>query len=264
MQKTRTFLLLGVMIIVPAISLCELTGTQIMQKVEDQQSFASQLSKTKMTLIDKRGKTRERELVRYSKDYSGAQGIDAKTLILFEYPADIRGTGLLLWSYQDVEKDDDRWLYLPALKRIRRIVGESKNDYFMGTDFTYDDMGDRKVEEDTHTLLGQEEIDGQLCYKVESIPVDEEDMYSRKISWILPDKWLMTRVEFYEKDKELLKILTASQHSEVDGIWTSFYLHMENLKENHQTVIEVSETQFNLDLKDQTFTSTALQRGMIR
>ena len=159
----------------------QLTGLDIMLKVDEQQNVDSQYGKTKMTLINKKGKKRVRDVVRYEKYYHGEKGIDTKTIVFFEYPPDIRGTGLLLWSYKDIKKDDDRWLYLPALKKIKRIAGESKNEYFMGTDFTYDDMGGRDVNEDKHILIGEEEIDGVKCYKIESIPIDKDNMYSKKI-----------------------------------------------------------------------------------
>lgn len=242
----------------------QLTGRDIMIKVDEQQDVKSQYAKTKMTLINKRGKTRIRDVLRYEKSYYGEKGIDTKTLIFFEYPPDIRGTGLLLWSYEDIKKDDDRWLYLPALKKIKRIAGESKNNYFMGTDFTYDDMGGREVDEDTHELLGQDEIDGINCYKVQSIPVDKNDMYSKKFGWVIPEKWVVFKVDFYDKRGKLIKELRASDFREVSNIWTTFKLHMNNFGKNHQTVIEVEDMKYNIEIKDQVFMKTTLQRGRVK
>jgi len=242
----------------------QLTGRDIMLKVDEQQSVNSQYGKTKMTLINKRGKKRVRDVLRYEKSYNGEKGIDTKSLIFFEYPLDIRGTGLLLWNYEDIKKDDDRWLYLPALKKIRRIAGESKNDYFMGTDFTYDDMGGREVDEDIHGLLGQEEINGINCYKVKSISVDKNDMYSKKIVWVIHEKWVVSRVDFYDNKGKLFKELKATDFRKVNNVWTPFKLHMENFIKNHQTVIEVEEIKYNTEINDQIFTTTTLQRGKIR
>lgn len=242
----------------------QLTGRDIMIKVDEQQSVNSQYGKTKMTLINKRGKKRVRDVLRYEKSYDGEKGIDTKSLIFFEYPPDIRGTGLLLWSYEDIKKDNDRWLYLPALKKIKRIAGESKNDYFMGTDFTYDDMGGREVDEDTHELLGHDEIDGINCYKVQSISVDKNNMYSKKIGWVIPEKWVVFKVDFYDKKGKLLKELRASDFREVSNIWTSFKLHMNNISKNHQTVIEVEDMKYNIEIENQVFTKTTLQRGRVK
>lgn len=247
-----------------SISLAQLTGRDIMQKVSDQGDIKTEFGKSKMTLINNKGKTREREVIRYQKSYNGKDGIDTKALIFFEYPADIRGTGLLLWSYQATDKDDDRWLYLPALKKIRRISGESKNEYFMGTDFTYDDMGDRNIDEDTHKLLGREKIDGVECYKVESVPVGKDDQYAKKITWVIPEKWVFQKVEFYDKNGKLQKVLTASDVREVNGIWTPFVLFMDNLSKTHQTRIEIQEVKYNGELNDQIFTQTTLQRGNVQ
>ncbi|NLA22755.1 MAG: outer membrane lipoprotein-sorting protein, partial [Candidatus Marinimicrobia bacterium] len=132
-------------------AIAQMTGRDIMLKVEKQQDTKTRIVKSKMILINKQNKTRERDVVQYVKSVNDPKGVDDKILIFFEYPADIRGTGLLMISYSDVNKDDDRWLYLPALKKVRRIAGESKNEYFMGTDFTYDDMGGRSVDQDKHT-----------------------------------------------------------------------------------------------------------------
>ncbi len=242
----------------------QLTGRDIMVKVDEQRSVNSQYGKTKMTLINKKGKKRVRDVLRYEKSYDGEKGIDTKALIFFEYPPDIRGTGLLLWSYKDTKKDDDRWLYLPALKKIRRIAGESKNDYFMGTDFTYDDMGGRNIDEDTHKLLGEEEREGVKCYKIESIPVDKNDMYSKKIGWVVPEKWVVSRVDFYDKKGKLLKELKATDFRNVNNIWTPFKLHMNNFNKNHQTVIEIEELNYNVEINDQVFTTTTLQRGRVK
>jgi len=150
------------------------------------------------------------------------------------------------------------------LKKIRRIAGESKNEYFMGTDFTYDDMGDRNLDEDTHKLLGQEKVDGVDCYKVESVPVSKEDQYAKKITWIIPDKWVFRKVEFYDKNGNLQKVLTASDIREVDGIWTPHVLFMDNLSKTHQTKIEIEEVKYNREMSDQIFTETTLQRGKVQ
>lgn len=242
----------------------ELTGRDIMLKVDQQSDVRTAINDTKMTLINNRGQTREREVVRYEKSYDGAGGVDQKTLIIFNYPADIRGTGLLLWSYTDPDKDDDRWLYLPALKRIRRIAGESKNDYFMGTDFTYDDMGARNIDDDNHTLLGKEVLNGEECFKIESVAKKKDDLYSKKISWVLPEKWVIVKVEFYDKNGALLKELTVSDVHEVDNIWTGHVLFMDNFAKSHQTKIEVRKVEYNCDISDQVFTQTTLQRGRVQ
>jgi len=246
------------------LSAAEPTGRDIMVKVDEQHKVQTEIAKTRMILINKAGKTLEREVLRYQKTYNGKDGIDDKMLVFFEYPNDIRGTGLLLWTYVATDKDDDRWLYLPALKKNKRIAGKSKNDYFMGTDFTYDDMGGRKIDADRHTLLGEEVIEGERCYKVESVPLDTENMYSKKIAWVVPQKWVIKKVEFYDRQGKLLKLLTVENIQQVDGIWTPFVLHMRNLSTEHQTRIEIGSVQDNVPINDQVFTVASLERGRIQ
>lgn len=111
--------------------------------------------------------------ISYSVDVGRAKK-DRKSIMFFQYPGDVKGTGFLTWDYDDPSRDDDKWLYLPAMKKTRRISGSSaKQDYFMGSDFTYDDMGSRHVDEDTHKLLGEESIGGHKCWQLESVPKDK-------------------------------------------------------------------------------------------
>jgi len=238
----------------------ELTGQDIMVKVDERLESDDERAIMKMTLINKRGKTRERSVLTYSKKY----GKDSKSLLYFLSPGDVKGTGFLAWDYDDPQKDDDQWLYLPALKKSRRITGSSKNDYFMGTDFTYDDMGDRNVDEDTHTLLREEEVEGHACWVVESKPKNEDYMYSKRVSWIRQDALVALKVDFYDRRGSLLKTLNVSDIREQDGIWTAFKMEMSNIQENHRTVIEMEEVQYNIGLEDSLFRVSTLERGRIR
>ena len=238
----------------------ELTGHDIMIKVDNRPDGDDRTMTMNMTLINKRGKTRERSVLSYSKDY----GKDSKALIYFKQPADVKGTGFLSWEYDDPDKDDDRWLYLPALKKVRRISGSSKNEYFMGTDFTYDDMGNRSVDEDDHTLLREEEIDGTVYWVVESKPKNKDDMYSKVIKWIRQDALMSVKVEFYDKQANLLKILTVPDIRKQDGFWTAFKMEMQNIQEKHKTILKVTEMHYNQGLKDNFFRVSTLESGKIR
>ena len=238
----------------------ELTGQDIMVKVENCPDGDDRTMTMNMTLINKRGKTRERTVLSFSKDY----GKDSKALIYFKKPADVKGTGFLSWEYDDPNKDDARWLYLPALKKVRRISGSSKNDYFMGTDFTYDDLGDRSVDEDDHELLSEEKIDGNTCWVIESKPKNKDDMYSKVIRWIRQDALMPVKVEFYDKQDNLLKILTISDIRKQDGFWTAFRMKMDNVQDKHKTILEITEMYYNQDLKDNFFKVSTLESGKIR
>ena len=262
MYRKMLCLVVGLLFFLPILYShgAELTGREIMLKVEERPDGDSQRNLTKMTLINKRGKTRERSVLMYSKDY----GKDSKSIMYFQSPADVKGTGFLSWEYDDPSKDDDQWLYLPALKKSRRISSSSKNDSFMGTDFTYDDMGDRNVDEDTHTLLREETVDGHACWVIESKPKDKDYMYSKRVGWIRQDALVGIKVEFYDRRETLLKTLIVSDVKEQDGIWTPFKMEMENVQKNHKTIIEIEEVQYNIDLKDRLFRVSTLERGRLK
>ena len=152
------------------------SGWDIMVKVDERDDGDTRKSSLTMTLINKRGSTRVRDVISYGKDY----GKDSKQLMYFKKPEDVEGTCFLSWEYDDVSKEDDKWLYMPALRKERRISGRSSNDYFMGTDFTYDDMGDRNVDEDVHTLKGEDVFEGKECWIIESVPVEKKRLYKKE------------------------------------------------------------------------------------
>ncbi|MBU2647741.1 outer membrane lipoprotein-sorting protein [bacterium] len=239
----------------------EISGLDIMKKVDQLEDGDDQSSRAVYTLINRRGQQRVRNTVRFWKDYNGREGFDSKMITFFESPPDVKGTAFLSWSYMDEDRDDDQWLFLPALRKVRRIAAGNKDDYFMGTDFTYDDMGDRKVEEDTHTLLKSEPCGTDECYVVESVPKRKRDMYSKKITWVDSKRWLIQKVDFYDRKGRFLKTLTMVWQ-EVKGIWTWKRGEMKNHLSQHSTVIDVQEVKVNTGLEDRVFIERTLKRGM--
>ena len=235
-----------------------LSGKEIMQKVKDRPDGDNRKSTMQMELINKRAKKRNRSVVSYSMDL----GKDKKSIMFFLSPADVKGTGFLTWEYDNPDKDDDRWLYLPAMKKTRRISGTSaRKDYFMGTDFTYDDLGSRNVDEGTHKLVEEEKADNYDCWVIESKPKDPKDMYSKKVSWIRKDCLFAHKVEFYDKMGNLLKTLTISDIKKIDGFWTAQKMHIINHQTDHQTILLMSETKYNIEIDENLFTVSNLEKG---
>ncbi|MCG8410209.1 MAG: outer membrane lipoprotein-sorting protein [Bacteroidales bacterium] len=229
-----------------------------MQKVKDRANGDTRYSEMTIKLINKRG----RERVRKVKSYSVDIGKDKKTIMFFIYPGDVKGTGFLTWDYDEIGKNDDKWLYLPAMKKTRRISGSSaKKDYFMGTDFTYDDMGSRNVDEDKHKLLREETIEGHKCWIVESISKDKRDLYSKKISWIRQDCLIGVKIEYYDKLGKLHRKLEISNVEKVDGFWIAKQLHMTNVQNKHQTYINIENPKYDIDIKENKFTVAILEKG---
>lgn len=237
------------------------TGREIAQRVKDRPDGDTRQAEMVMKLINKRGSVRERKLISYSIDV-GKDKKDRKSMMFFQYPGDVKGTGFLTWDYDEIGKDDDKWLYLPAMKKTRRISGSSaKKDYFMGSDFTYDDMGRRNVDEDTHNLIGEETLDGQKCWKLESTPKDSRDIYSKKIAWIRQDCLIPVKVEFYDKMGKLQRRLEMSNIEKVDGFWVAKKMQMTNVQTEHQTVLEFINPKYNLPLDESKFNVTVLEKG---
>ncbi len=235
-------------------------STEIMHKVYNRPDGDDFQGTMRMTLINHRGSRRVREMAVYSKDYLD----DTRALTFFQAPADVRGTGFLQYEYDNSGKEDDRWLYLPALKKSKRISGSSDSDSFMGSDFTYDDWGGRELEDDTHTLLREELLDGHAVWVIESKPVNDDDPYSRFITWVRKDTYVEIKAEYYDRSGELLKVLNVADVRQVDGYWTIFKMTMKNVQDDHQTVIEQLDISYDQGLDDNLFRVSSLERGRIR
>lgn len=235
----------------------QLTGTQIIDKTYNRATGEDQTSTLKMTLINRQGEQRVREIMQFSKETDEG----SKSIMFFSSPADVKNTSFMNWSY-DSDAADDQWIYLPALKRVKRISSDSKSDYFMGSDFTYDDLGDRKLNADNHKLLREETLNDMECYVVESISKDEEYMYSKTITWINKSTFIGVQKEFYDEDGELLKILTIKKVEIISGIYIITNSEMKNIQNNHATSITLSNVKINTGIPASTFSERMMQRGM--
>ena len=208
-----------------------------------------------MVLVDKAGGKRLRQLAIYSKDYDEL----IKTLIVFKSPADIEGTKFLSWENKGA--DDTQYLFLPALNRSRRIVSTQKKLQFVNTDFTYEDMQRRCPDKDTHALLKQEAHNGRMCYVVESVPVKKENsQYSKRISWVDQESFVVVRTEFFNKKGKLSKCFTVEALEKRQEIWTSVRTRMQDLEVKHETLLNILEVQYNQGIGDDVFTVRELEQ----
>ncbi len=235
-----------------------LSGKEIIEKVYNRPTGEDQIADLTMTLINSRGDTRVRKIKQYYKDYGDSE----KKIMFFISPADVRNTSFMNWSYEEAEKNDDQWIYLPALKRVRRISSDSGDDYFMGSDFTYDDLGERHPSEDRHKLLRTEEKDGVQYYVVKSTPKEEGYMYSKTITRIVKDRWIGEKKEFYDEEGELLKILNVKNYKDIDGYLLITNTVMENIQKNHRTEMEFEDIRINTGVSDNQFTERMMRRGL--
>lgn len=224
-------------------------GPTLAQRVYDREVGEDAQATVQMLLIDKRGNKRFRTMVTYRKDY----GRTSKSYTRFTSPADIDGTAFLTWENED--RDDDQFLYLPALKRVRRIVSSQKSNRFVNTDYTYEEFDSRKPEEDTHRLLGSEKFMERDCWMIESVPKDlKNTQYGKRVSWIVKDIDLIVRTEYYDKRGRQIKEFIARSIKKIDGIWTAIETDMRDLKRRHRTLMRTTDIKFNRGVSDRVFT----------
>ncbi|MCK4922242.1 MAG: outer membrane lipoprotein-sorting protein [Bacteroidales bacterium] len=234
-----------------------LTGKQIIEKVYNRATGNDQTSDLSMTLINRSGSQRVREIKQFTMDMGDVE----KSIMFFLSPADVKNTSFMSWAY-DSDQSDDQWIYLPALKKTKRISSDSKSDYFMGSDFTYDDLGDRKLEDDTHKLLREETIEGKECYVVESIPVDEDYMYSKTLVWVNKANFIGVKKEFYDEDEDLLKTLSIKDVKKISDIWVITNSEMKNVQKNHKTIISLKNVEINTSISAAKFSERMMMRGL--
>jgi outer membrane lipoprotein-sorting protein len=235
------------------------TGYDIMKEADGRYVGDTAKYTLTMTLVSKRGSPRVRELGYYFKDY----GDTSKTVMVFRSPRDVEGTCYLAWSYEG-DRDDDTWIYLPGMKRTHRVSGSGRNDDFMGSDFTYEDMGDRSLSKDDFTLKGEETVDGASCWVVEAKAKDPRDPGAVRLIRVRKDNYVTAGVEYYDRQGKLFKRLRVSGIRQVDGIWTTSKMEMSNVLNEHSTVIEIKDMAFNAPVDDSLFTVAAMEQGRLR
>ena len=266
-MKVGTMLALGVLLVsapVRAESAREILDQA--KAVNDQREPKDTSQKTRMKLTDSRGGERVRDLEVYGKNYGHRT---RKGLTFFLTPPEVKGVGFLSWSYPD--KDDDQWLYLPELKRVRQISGSSRKQSFQGSDFSYDDLQlfddirDWTEKDAASKLLRDgETVDGVACTVIELAPQNKEYDYDKFVLWLDRKDSTFRKIEFYDKkDAALLKTLTLGDYKTIDGVPTPQRIEMVNGKKGTKTVLEVSEVRYNRGLTDEVFTERTLERGKV-
>ena len=245
----------------PALAL---TAREIMEKVDARDDGDNMTAEQEMVLIDKKGHKRVRRMKAFNKD----KGRDTLKLMFFLAPADVKGTGFLTYDYYSGEKDDDQWLYLPELKKIKRIAGSDKSSAFMGSDFSYADMTRRVLDEWEYKLLKETEVREEKCWLIESIPanktIENRYGYTKSVVFIRQDIFMVVRAVHWVKDGKKLKYLDMKKVEQIDGIWIGTELNMKttkNKKTLHRTVFKFQNVRFNQEIDESLFTTRQLEKG---
>jgi outer membrane lipoprotein-sorting protein len=209
-----------------------------------------------MVLINKRGNERVRKLLTKRKDYGNGE---AKSVAYFLSPADVKGTAFLVWEHAD--QDNDVFIYLPALKKIRRIASEQKHQSFMGSDFSYADMENEDVDNAEHRILSEEDLDGRSCWVIESIPKPDSDSeYGKLTSWVDKVEFIPRKVEFADKKGRPYKVMNVLRTGPVGDEILPLHFSMENLQKSHKTEISLEKIEIDQEIPDKEFTHRAIQR----
>ena len=184
------------------------TATALDIVMKSQQAFyypgKDMKAKVRMELITDTGKARERILVMLRKNEPNSES--QKYFMYFREPGDVRGMALLVNKYP--ERDDDRWIFIPALGAVRRIAASDSRSSFVGSDFTYEDVSGRDLSADTHTLLREEKVGDKMCYVIQSVPKGRAE-YTKKLAWIDKNTFLPIREEYYDAQNEISRLFTA-------------------------------------------------------
>ena len=215
---------------------------------------ADMRARVAMKLVNPQGQVRERDMTMLRLNI-GRSG-DQRYYIYFHGPADVKGTSFLVWKFP--AREDDRWIYIPALKLVKRIAADDKRSSFVGSDFTYEDVSGRDLEDETHALIRKENHAGRPAYVVESRPKGAAD-YAKRISWIDQERWLTLKEEYLDARNEPIRVFTADKVEQKGKYWTASARTMKNLQSGHRTEVVFKEVNYDAGLKQDIFTERYLR-----
>jgi len=242
---------------VTAAQSAEERGLEIATAVQAQDDgFVDSQSSMTMTLINRSGRKSVRKM--RSRVLEVADDGD-KSMSIFDEPADVKGTASLTHSH--AIKADEQWLYLPALKRVKRISSKNKSGPFMGSEFAFEDISSQEVDKYTYKYLGEDTFNGMTVHRIEAIPAYKHSGYTRLINWIDTERLVPVKVEFFDRKNSPLKTLTISEYEQhLNQFWRAGRMEMQNEQTGKSTILEWSDYEFQSGLTDKDFESKALKR----
>ncbi|ACL02457.1 conserved hypothetical protein [Desulfatibacillum aliphaticivorans] len=259
------FALAALFLAAPCAHADDAKAREIMQKVNDRDDGDNAVSEEEMILIDKRGKQRVRKIKSFRKDF----GEDTHSILFFEEPADVRDTSFLTFDYDDESKDDDQWLYLPALKKVKRIASSDKDGAFMGSDFTYGDMTERALSKFSYEMVREEDVDGHKCWVIQSTPINDDVVdeygYLKSRAFVRQDNYVVVRAQFQWAKGNKFKEMRVEKLEQIDGIWTALEMTMKTMKNKeivHQTLLRTTSIQYNQPMDETMFTTRRMETGL--
>ena len=241
-----------------------LTPDGVAQAMEDRDTGRDSRGEMRMRLVDRQGRVRERSLAIAA--LKGASGRGDKTLVRFTSPNDIRGTSFLVWEHDDTA--DERFLYLPALGRVRRIAGQEKQESFVGSDLSYEDIGGRDIADYTYAFASENASwtapDGSKrpAWALESRAKDQDAEFPRSVSIVLKNELVSVHADIYNRRDERAKVFDVRRLERVDGIWSALELVVANERDRTRTELLTTSLRYNVGLSDDDFSRRQLEQGV--
>jgi len=261
-------LIFGAAMVDPVVAADDPQARAIMERVDVRDDGDNQTSDMQMILIDKRGNERVRKIATFRKD----KGEDTYRLMFFLRPADVKDTAFLTYDYDDSKKDDDQWLYLPALRKTKRIATSDKSGSFMGSDLNYSDMTSRDLEDYDFSFYEkgkQAEVRGKKVWVIWSIPrskdIVDETGYEKSLLFVRPDIDMVVRAIHWVKDGGYLKHVDMRKLEKIDGVWvaTDTLVTKKRGKSTvRKTILTLDNVKFNQDLKFDMFSIRRMEKGL--
>jgi len=246
-----------------------LTADQVARRVQDREAGRDSRADLRMKLFDRRDRARERALTMLTLRSREAPGAPKtapdgdRLLIRFTYPNDIRGTSFLVWKHPQGE--DERFLFLPSLGRVRRIAGSEAQESFVGSDFSYEDIGGREFEDFTYALLDETSVwtspagASHPAYRLESKRKDRSAEFPRVVSLVLKDTFVVVQADVYNRRDEKQKTYSVKRLEAVQGIWTVMQSSMTNDLDKTRTDLLLEKVEYNIGLKEEAFSRRSLE-----
>lgn len=230
-------------------------GLQIARDVDAANNgFKGEYAEMEMVLINAHGDKTTRKLLNESIE---SEGDGDRSVSTFQWPADVKGTRMLTWSHKT--GDDDQWLYLPSLKRVKRIASQNKSGAFMGSEFSYEDLGSQEVEEFTYKFLEDTSYENRPCWKIERVPVSPRSGYSKEITWMDKEYMNPVRIEYYDRKGELLKVGVFSKYVKYGKFWRANRIDMDNVQTKKRSELTWTTRELNKSFPDSRFASDSLE-----
>ena len=266
-MRVLALLAVVVSVLVPSAAAQRLTAEAVARRVQDRDTGRDSRAALRMKLYDRRGRARDRALSLLTLKGNGGAG--DRLLIRFTYPNDIRGTGFLVWEHP--ESEDERFLYLPSLGRVRRIAGSEAQDSFVGSDFSYEDIGGREFDEYTYAFAGAGGEDASWtapdgrthpAWRLESKRKNASAEFPRVVSLVLKDSFVVVQADIFNRRNEPQKQYTVQRLEPVQKIWTVLASTMTNGLDRTKTELGVEKIEYNVGLKEDAFTRRELEAAI--